>query len=184
MANAKKIDCVILGLLSHEALTGYDIKNRMDTTLRMFWGASYGSIYPTLNSMMKEELIVGENISTNGREKIQYTITEKGHQYLVQWLNKEVEKDELRYETLLKVFFGRECGVEVTIHHIEAFEKKITEELQSLQMMEKVLEGLNTTDQTHIYYLLTAKFGVQTYRGYLQWCKEAKKLLRTIEKKE
>lgn len=26
MANEKKIDCVILGLLSHEELTGYEIK--------------------------------------------------------------------------------------------------------------------------------------------------------------
>ena len=33
MANEKKIDCVILGLLSHEELTGYEIKKRMDTML-------------------------------------------------------------------------------------------------------------------------------------------------------
>ncbi len=31
MATEKKLDCVILGLLSHENLTGYEIKKRLDT---------------------------------------------------------------------------------------------------------------------------------------------------------
>lgn len=38
MATEKKLDCVILGLLSHEELTGYEIKKRMDTALKYFWG--------------------------------------------------------------------------------------------------------------------------------------------------
>lgn len=38
MAIGKKSDCVILGLLSHEDLTGYEIKKRMDTALKYFWG--------------------------------------------------------------------------------------------------------------------------------------------------
>ena len=45
MANKKKMDYVLLGLLSHEPMTGYEIKKRLDTTLRFFWGGSYGSIY-------------------------------------------------------------------------------------------------------------------------------------------
>ena len=38
MATEKKLDCVILGLLAHEALTGYEIKKRMDTALKYFLG--------------------------------------------------------------------------------------------------------------------------------------------------
>ena len=30
---------------------------------------------------------------------------------------------------------------------------------------------------THKYYLLTVAFGVKTYRAYLEWCEEAKRLL-------
>ena len=60
MASEKKIDCVILGLLSHESLTGYEIKKIMDTTLKFFWGASYGSIYPTLKSMVDSGLVTKE----------------------------------------------------------------------------------------------------------------------------
>ena len=35
-----------------------------------------------------------------------------GKNLLKEWLQKTVEKDELRYETLLKLFFGNETGME------------------------------------------------------------------------
>ena len=44
---------------------------------------------------------------------------------LKEWLKKSVIKDELRYETLLKLFFGGEVGPEITINHINEFEDKI-----------------------------------------------------------
>ena len=106
MAVEKKIDCVILGLLSHEDLTGYEIKKRMDTSLKYFWGASYGSIYPALSDLVKRGLAVKRDGSENNRSKIIYSITDEGRSYLKEWLKLPVERDELRYETLLKLFFG------------------------------------------------------------------------------
>ena len=178
MANTKKMDCVILGLLSHESLTGYDIKHRMDTALRMFWGASYGSIYPTLSSMLTDGRITSVDISKNGREKIQYTITDAGRMYLKDWLMLPVEKDELRYETLLKLFFGNESGVEGTLCHIDAFEQKIRKDLGELQHSLQILEHFQESQDAHLYYLLTAKFGVKTYEAYLAWCEEARTMLK------
>lgn len=183
MANTKKMDCVILGLLSHESLTGYDIKHRMDTALRMFWGASYGSIYPTLNSMLLDGRITSEDVSKNGREKIRYTITDAGRKYLRDWLMLPVEKDEIRYETLLKLFFGSENGAECTLEHIDAFENKIKIDLEELRRSVQILEQIEETQEAHLYYLLTAKFGVKTYEAYLEWCEEARNLLKKRCKK-
>ena len=110
MANEKKMDCVILGLLCHESLTGYEIKKRMDTALRFFWSASFGSIYPTLNSLVHDDLVTKFETTDNGRDKVIYTITDAGREHLKKWLALPVKKDELRYETLLKLFFGEEAG--------------------------------------------------------------------------
>jgi len=44
-----------------------------------------------------------------------------------------VIKDELRYETLLKLFFGSEVGPEITINHINEFEDKIRRQLEVLK---------------------------------------------------
>ena len=182
MANTKKSDFVILGLLSHEALTGYEIKSRVNSSLQMFWGASFGSIYPTLSSLEKEGFITGENTSKNGREKISYTITNAGRRYLKEWLILPVQKDEIRFETLLKLFFGSENGADGTLKHIEAFELKIFEGLKTLKIAESVLERIKSTEEAHIYYLLTVKFGIQTYEAYIRWCKEAKNQLKKIKK--
>lgn len=177
MANEKKIDCVILGLLSHEELTGYEIKKRMDTTLKYFWSASYGSIYPALNDLVNRGLAAKREDTKSKRNKLIYNITESGRNYLKKWLALPIQKDELRYETLLKLFFGNEQGEEQAVIHIEAFEKKIQEELPYLLQAETILKKNLNEDSAHKYYLLTVEFGIKTYQTYLEWCKEAKKLL-------
>ena len=182
MANSKKMDYVLLGLLSHESMTGYEMKKRLDTTLRFFWGGSYGSIYPTLNRLETEGKVTKEDISSNGREKISYSITEYGKEILKQWLRKPVEKDELRYETLLKLFFGNENGFEGAKEHIERFEEKCRSELVVLNMFAESLKKYLEND-THKYYYLTVRFGINTYEAYLKWCKEAKEQIKEWEKK-
>lgn len=177
MATEKKLDCVILGLLSHEELTGYEIKRRMDTTLKYFWGASYGSIYPTLSGLVERGLATRREGADNKRNKLIYTITDEGRNYLQQWLKTPAEKDELRYETLLKLFFGKEEGAQQAIAHIDAFQKKIEKEMPCLLGAAETLNNCLAEDETHKYYLLTVEFGLKTYRAYLEWCKEAKDML-------
>ena len=177
MAIEKKIDYVILGLLCHEDLTGYEIKKRMDTSLKYFWGASFGSIYPALSDLVERGLADKRNGAENGRNKLIYSITEEGKKYLKEWLQIPAERDELRYETLLKLFFGNEAGAAQAISHIDAFQERIEGELPFLIGVAETLRNNIDLDDTHKYYLLTVAFGVKTYRAYLEWCEEAKRLL-------
>lgn len=177
MAIEKKIDYVILGLLSHEDLTGYEIKKRMDTSLKYFWGASYGSIYPALSDLVDRGLANKCNDAESKRNKIIYSITEEGRNYLKEWLQIPAERDELRYETLLKLFFGSEGGKLQAISHINAFQEKIEGELPYLVGAADTLRNNIDVDDTHKYYLLTVEFGMKAYHAYLEWCEEAKKIL-------
>lgn len=177
MAIEKKIDYVILGLLSHEDLTGYEIKKRMDTSLKYFWGASYGSIYPALSDLVERRLADKRDGAENKRNKIIYSITEDGRNYLKEWLQIPVGRDELRYETLLKLFFGNEGGELQAIAHIDAFQEKTEKELPYLIGAADTLRNNIDVDDTHKYYLLTVEFGIKAYRAYLEWCEEAKEVL-------
>ena len=178
MANEKKMDYVILGLLSHENLTGYEIKKRIDTGLKLFWSASFGSIYPTLKELVTNGFAVISGTAEKDRNKITYSITKRGRQRLKSWLLKPAEKDELRYETLLKLFFADGVDVKTTIKHIENFELKISSWLSFLKTAVKNLESLDDGNRTHLYYLLTAKFGARVYETYLDWCEETKNILK------
>jgi len=177
VANERKLDFVILGLLNHEDLTGYQIKKRIDSTLRFFWGASYGSIYPTLRELVANGLADRFDPDEADRGQVVYTITDNGRQTLAMWLMQPVDKDELRYETLLKLFFGSAAGPSITAGHIERFEAKVRGELAYLQAGVKNLEAVLDQDDAHRYYHLTALFGVRVYQAYLAWCADAKREL-------
>lgn len=177
MAREKKIDSVILGLLVHEPLTGYEIKKWMDRAIHYFWGGSYGNIYPALAKLEEEKKVTAVRSQENGREKITYSITEEGWKSLKEWLEVTTVKNELRYETLLKLFLGQAVGPETTALHIKEFEKNIKEELVPLRQYESVLRELMPREPEHRYYFLTVRFAIYSYEAYLEWCKEAMEVL-------
>ena len=178
MAKDRKIDMVILGLLSHEDLTGYDIKKRIDGAVSFFWKGSYGSIYPALKAMEGEGQIRKYKADDSGsREKILYHITDKGMDVLKSWLEDEKAVNELKYETLLKLYFGGVENPDITIRNIEAFESNIKSDLELLKMYKENLEKARDNSD-HVYYLLTVMFGIETYEAYLRWCSKARKMLK------
>lgn len=175
---SKRNDYVILGLLAHEELTGYEIKRRMDSSLSYFWGASYGSIYPALEGLVRDGLAEKRNDEQSPRNKHIYTITEKGREHLREWLAEPVQSDELRYETLLKLFFGSEAGAEKTAEHIEAFREKTKRALGELVRARESLGAHMDEAPAHKYYLMTVDFGINAYEAYLKYCDEMLSELR------
>ena len=179
MAKDRKIDLVILGLLSHEDLTGYDIKKQIDSGISFFWKGSFGSIYPALNEMEKSGLVKKkQDKKSSGREKILYHITNDGKKALQEWLREERASNDLKYETLLKIYFGGGEDRSVTLRNIEVFENQVKEELQILKIYKENLEKV-IEEKDHINYYLTVTFGIDTCETYLKWCVKAKKLLRS-----
>jgi len=181
MAKDRKIDLVILGLLFHEDLTGYDIKKRIDGAISFFWKGSFGSIYPALADMEKSGLVEKRRVETNGRrEKILYHITGRGIDALKEWLNDEQAANDLKYETMLKLYFGGAEDKEVALKNIRCFEEEVKRNLAILRVYQENLEKvLNQKD--HVYYYLTVTFGIDTYEAYLKWCGRAKKILGGME---
>ena len=177
MPKDRKFDWIILGLLAHEDLTGYDIKKRIDHEISFFWKGSFGSIYPALNEMLQSgQVEKTEEETCGGREKILYRITAQGKEALRSWLTNSKADNDLKYETLVKLFFGRSAGKEVSIRNIEMFEKKVRDDLATLKYFQSNLEqALNEED--HLYYYLTVLFGIESYEAYLRWCRKAKSLL-------
>lgn len=178
MARDRKIDSVILGLLSHEDLTGYEIKKRIDGAIGFFWKGSFGNIYPALNDMEKQGLVKKSGgDKTSGREKFFYHITKKGTDYLMKWIADESAVNELKYETLLKIYFGGAADRGVTLRNIEIFEEQARQGLAVLNVYKENLEKV-LDKEDHIHYYLTVTFGIDSYEAYLKWCDKAKKLLR------
>ncbi|MGZ4340178.1 MAG: PadR family transcriptional regulator [Gaiellaceae bacterium] len=96
----------VLGLLALRPLSGYDIKRAVDRTIRHFWAASYGQIYPELRRLEATGWITGADGSRGGRARRVYTITARGRRELREWLYGRETRIELRDESLLRLFFA------------------------------------------------------------------------------
>jgi DNA-binding PadR family transcriptional regulator len=97
---------VILGMVSREPRSGYEIKAVVDETTRFFWTASYGQIYPELKRLSEARLVSGVDSPTGGRKRTVYEITADGEAELKAWLRQPPRTYEMREEGLLKLFFA------------------------------------------------------------------------------
>ena len=183
MVKENKTVNVILGFLNHEDLTGYEIKKRIDSSLSYFWGAGFGQIYPALKIMEKNSWVEKRSeISEKKHESIVYTITEKGRIQLINWLSAPVENEYVKYEILLKVFFGSMQKPQKNIENIEKFKNKYEGQIAILEGYEDNLQKNINSSPDHLYYLLTVLFGKKVFKAYTEWAEEAIELINKFKK--
>src|ERR1700733_4773057 len=129
---------VILGMVSKEPRSGYEIKAVVDGSTRFFWAASYGQIYPELKRLAEAGLLVGVEAPTGGRRRTVYEITADGEEELKGWLRQPPETYEMREEGLLKLFFAnvlpREEAVEI-LRAMRDYRRSVHEQLVAMEPM-------------------------------------------------
>lgn len=174
MAQKNTTAYIILGLLAHEDSSGYDLKKEINHMISRFWDVGYGQLYPTLKALEKEGSITGAPAqSDKGPDRIVYAITDAGKQKLIDWLSLPNEKEYIRYEILLKLFFGNLSSPMNAIKRIEAFQKQHEKDLQLIRSYKANLESVFEENRDHLYYYLTVLFGEHIYKAYLEWADEA-----------
>ena len=169
---ARKTQYVILGLLTENPLSGYDIKKIIDIRFKFFWNESYGQIYPELKRMIEDGLIESE-LQESDRGKQLYRITKLGYDELKQWLMIRPDTESFRLEILLKRYFAGIVDPEIMINHIQQFELQHKQELYILNQFKKELESIDDPYHNHSDVLSVIDFGIKTNSAYLEWSKES-----------
>jgi len=169
----KKTQFVILGLLSEGNLSGYEMKKIIDIRFGFFWNESYGQIFPELKLLEKQnfiEVVISETDSK--RDKITYAITQKGINALKNWICEPVEKESVRYEILLKMYFSGLVDREVMKRHLEDFLSVHQMQLGILKMFTDELVNMKDTHSNHGDVLRVINFGKKVNEAYINWCNE------------
>lgn len=173
---------VILGLLTHEDMSGYDIKKRIDSSINNFWAAGYGQIYPALKMLEKDgHVIKATGVNVKGPERLIYSITESGKKVLIDWLKTSNEKEYVKYEILLKLFFGSMLPIQDNINKIMEFRTRNEEKLKMMELFSENLKQVLQDNRDHYYYYLTVLFGKHTYKANIDWADKAVKILKELE---
>lgn len=88
MAQKNILKYILLGLLSHQQLAGYDIKKLFEGELGDFWYSNHSQIYPELKRMESDGFIKAATATVGTKlEKTYYTITPSGTALLENWMH-------------------------------------------------------------------------------------------------
>jgi DNA-binding PadR family transcriptional regulator len=155
---------VILGMVSREARSGYEIKAAVDNSTRFFWAASYGQIYPELKRLSEAGLVEGIDAPRGERKRTVYAITSDGEAELVDWLRQPPQTTEMREEGLLKLFFAdvlpREDAV-ATLRAMRAMRLELAARLRGMEP--KALEK-------DPFSLMVLQGGIEFNEWFADWC--------------
>jgi DNA-binding PadR family transcriptional regulator len=176
---------VLLGLLSVESMSGYDLGQTIRTSVGFFWNESYGQIYPNLKRLAAEGCVTAKKERQKGKpDKRIYSITEKGRERLAAWLEVEPQPEIARNELLLKLFFGAQVSPEISIEHVERMMKRERAFLREFRRIEVDEISKNQQYPDAPYWRMAARFGQLELEAHQRWCEETLDELRKIAKKQ
>jgi DNA-binding PadR family transcriptional regulator len=155
---------VILGMVSGEPRSGYEIKALVDNTTRFFWAASYGQIYPELRRLSEAGLVEGSDAPRGERKRTVYEITADGEEELKAWLRQPPETYEMREEGLLKLFFA---GVLPPADGAEILRSMREQRLSMVKRLRDLEPNIAKEDP---YPLMVLRGGIEFNEWFAGWC--------------
>ena len=175
----------VLGMLSIEPMSGYDIKKEVEKSISNFWSESYGQIYPVLRNLIAEKLVTKTVEREKGKpDRHVYSLTARGRKELRRWLLKGFAPKIQRNEFLLKLFFGEEIPTKANIAHVEQYRALQRGLLQKYRAVEKEIRREYADNSNAPYWLMTVRYGEHISRALLQWSDKTLTELNRMERSE
>ncbi len=179
MTQTASTDFALLGVLSIEPMSGYDLRRHFRESLGFFWSESYGQIYPALKRLLAQGFIAAAAGAQNGRrERRAYSTTPQGRAHLRRWLARPPRPQPVRDELLLKIFLGRLAPRGASLEHIRRLRRQQEGLLASYLDIRKRVEAERPGHPHARFWDLTLQHGIEMRRARIRWCDEALTVLR------
>lgn len=172
----------MLGFLEERGeMTGYGLRRALAGSVGHFFGASYGSIYPSLHALRREELVEVREVVQSGRPNRKvYSITPEGSARFRESLEDDPAPDSFRSEFLMHLFFGGHQEPERLLELLESYRATVEEKLAELQRTEeKIPDGPEAR-----FGAMCLRYGLRSHRGTLAWLDEVEGEIRAMAQNE
>lgn len=177
----------ILGLLSVEPMSGYDIRRASAQWLHYFWHESYGQIYPTLGALAREGLIrlappalPAAGRAKSARPRKVYAITPAGRRTLAAWRRTPPVSRPIRDGMLLRLFFGDRPSVPALLAHIGRLRARETRHLAEFKVIARRIRGEAKDHPARPFWHATLRFGMLRSNAIVHWCDETARALHAL----
>ena len=139
----------------------------VDRSIRFFWAASFGQIYPELRRLEQAGLVVGASEPRGERKRTVYELTPEGERALDEWLREPDAACELRDLGLLKLFFAGRLPHEDSVERVRGLRtdrERILERLREIEAAPGRPRGG--------FPELVLEFGLGLYEWQVEWCRQ------------
>lgn len=167
----------VLGLLSREELSGYDVTVRMREPVGFFWRARHSQIYPELARLEEEGMVTHRLVEQRERpDKKVYEITAEGRRALEEWVTEPPSQRAARDELVLKAYSLWLANPEEAVSLFRGEEQKHEEQLHRYEEIEARMEKEWSVELEQVASPSFASYaalrrGLIFERGYAEWCR-------------
>jgi DNA-binding PadR family transcriptional regulator len=158
----------ILGLLTFgDELTGYEVKQRADVTLRFYWvSPAMSQVYTELRRLTDHGLVAADVRADGGRDVTTYAITAAGQAALREWMDTTPAGfPVLKHTVLLRLLIGHVTAPEQTRQMLYDYVGELDRAIDDLEVVREGLRGADQPGQPFRFPSLVADWGLEYLDG-------------------
>jgi DNA-binding PadR family transcriptional regulator len=156
----------LLGLLTFgDELTGYELKQRADRTLRFYWvSPATSQIYTELGRLAGDGLVEAVASQGEARTTTSYRITPAGREALSEWVAESpVGFPVLKHPVLLRLLIGHMGAPDRIRELLETYADQLDGALRDLQGVRESLRGADGPGDAFHYPSVVADWGLEYF---------------------
>ncbi len=156
MASAVNVRRFILGLLTRQPMSGYDIKRFLKSLSWLIDSPSFGSLYPALHALLEGGLVTVEVVPRQDKppRKI-YSITGTGRQVLQEWMEQPVAPGASLKAFLMRLILASNLSYAGLLAHLRQRRTEVATHQLALQQITEVMdEGADLGERLAFDYVL------------------------------
>jgi PadR family transcriptional regulator, regulatory protein AphA len=170
---------VLLGGLSYQPLTGYQLKQFVDTSTKHFWYAQTSQVYRTLDTLEKEGLLTSQIQEQEDRpDRRLYHITPAGRDDLKMWLAQPMTEIEPTKDSLLvRLFFSAQLDKDTVLTQLRLQRSLRQQQLNLLRneipaLIQAGVERRPELKRDALLWDATRRLGELGEETYIRWLNE------------
>lgn len=165
------IKYAVLGILSYNSYTGYDLKKIIQDSPFMHWSGNNNQIYRSLVELLGEGLVTNEVLhQESSPSKKLYTITEEGRVKLKEWILLSPEPPEFKKSFLVQLAWADQLMDDELNDLLMKYEYEIN--MQILLQQEMIRRGPflpNRSPREEFIWNMIHKNIISAYENEVKW---------------
>jgi DNA-binding PadR family transcriptional regulator len=142
MARSSSTRQLVLGLLTQQPMSGYDVKRFLKSLSWLIGSPSFGSVYPALHRLREDGLVTAEVVSRHDKppRKV-YTITEAGRRVLREWVAQPLAPGVSLKVFVMRLITTNSLSHDGLVAHLEQRRLQVAAHRDGLEQTVETLDG-------------------------------------------